>query len=303
MSRLAVLTLLFFQSLNGLAQSGAFAILPGELEYQFIRNKGKRKPQQGEVCILHMQYFTEQDSVLFDSRDSDEPLQLTMQKPDFTGGIESGIALMGEGDSAIFKVNADSLFEKSFFEDLPPEIEKGSKITYRIGLLKVRTLDELLDEEEKIKKEQREALEKRKNNEATLIRQYLSKNNIDEKPMENGAILINIKRGKGKLPAKGQKVIFLYSAKTLDGVLFDTNIQSEASAAGVEFDDRSFEPLEVSIGGKEVFESLEAALSRISVGGKAKLILPSALTYGSMSVGSLPPYSTLVYELEMLEIK
>jgi len=38
-------------------------------------------------------------------------------------------------------------------------------------------------------------------------------------------------------------------------------------------------------------------------GGKAKLILPSSLAYGGMQVGNLPPYSPLVYEIEVIEIK
>jgi FKBP-type peptidyl-prolyl cis-trans isomerase FkpA len=303
MKRFFVALIFFLQALQGVAQSGVFAVLPDGLEYQFIRNIGKRKPKQGEVCVMHMQYMTEQDSILFDSRDFGEPLLLNMQKPDFRGGIESGLELMGEGDSAIFKVVADSVFEKTFLEPLPPGIEPGSKIIYRVGMMKVRTVDELLDEEDKVEKEKKAAIEKRKGNEAGNIKQYLKLNQIENKPFDSGAILVSTKRGKGKVAAKGQKVSFWYTARTLEGTLYDTNIEAEALKAGANFSDRSFEPLEIVMGARQVFPGLEEGLSHILPGGKARLIIPSALAYGSMQVGNLPPYSPLVYEIEVLEIK
>jgi FKBP-type peptidyl-prolyl cis-trans isomerase len=286
-----------------MAQEGGFAVLAGGLEYRMVRTGGKRKPKTGEVCTLHMQYLSETDSVLFDSRDFGEPLVQNMQKPDFVGGVESGIALMAEGDSAIFKVNADSLFEKTFLEDLPPEIAPGSKIIYRVGLVKVRSVDEILDEEEKIEKDKKAAIEKRKDNESQSIKQYLKLNQIEAKPFESGAILVMVKRGKGKVAVKGRKVSFLYTARTLDGSLFDTNIEAEANNAGVQMSDRTFEPLEITMGAKEVFPGLEEGLSHIQEGGKARLIIPSSLAYGSLQVGSLLPYSPLVYEIEVLEVK
>lgn len=295
--------LLFVFSTAAFAQGEGFLVHPDGLEYRIIRSNGKRKPKPGEVCVMNMQYLTEQDSILFDSRDFGEPLLSNMQKPDFRGGIETGIEMMGEGDSALFRVSADSLFEKTFLEVLPPDISPGSKITYYVGLIKVRTVDELLADEEKMERDRKASIEKRKNNEASSIKQYLKLNSIETKAFESGAILVSSKRGKGKIAAKGQKVSIWYTAKTLDGTLYDTNIEAEAKVAGVSFSDRNFEPLEVIMGAKQVFPGLEEGLSHMLSGGKAKLILPSSLAYGAMQVGSLPPYSPLVYEIEVIEIK
>lgn len=303
MSRLLVVIISTLISLPALCQTDSYTIHPDGLEYRLIRSGGKRKPNQGEVCVMNMQYVTEDDSVLFDSRDFGEPLLMNMQRPDFRGGIETGLELMGEGDSALFRVSADSIFEKTFLESLPEDIAAGSKITYRVGLIKVRTVDELLDEEEKLEKDKKANIEKRKNAEVSVIKQYLKLNSIETKPFDSGAILVSTKRGKGKVATKGQKVSIWYTAKTLEGMLYDTNVEVEAKTAGVHFSDRVFEPLEVTIGARQVFSGLEEGLSHMLPGGKAKLILPSSLAYGAMQVGNLPPYSPLVYEIEVIEIK
>ena len=38
------------------------------------------------------------------------------------------------------------------------------------------------------------------------------------------------------------------------------------------------------------------------VGGRRKLVVPSNLAYGAQTVGSIPPYSTLVFDIELLGI-
>jgi FKBP-type peptidyl-prolyl cis-trans isomerase len=41
----------------------------------------------------------------------------------------------------------------------------------------------------------------------------------------------------------------------------------------------------------------------MNVGGKATLVIPSTIAYGDRNAGSIPPYSTLVFDVELMEVK
>jgi FKBP-type peptidyl-prolyl cis-trans isomerase len=41
----------------------------------------------------------------------------------------------------------------------------------------------------------------------------------------------------------------------------------------------------------------------MNVGGKATLVIPSSIAYGERDMGQIPPYSTLVFDVELLDVK
>ncbi len=75
---------------------------------------------------------------------------------------------------------------------------------------------------------------------------------------------------------------------------------------GTEFDssyDRN-EPLELKIGAGSVIMGWEKGLPGMKVGGKRKLTIPSDLGYGDKGQPpKIPPYATLVFEIELVEVK
>ncbi|HQP35705.1 MAG TPA: FKBP-type peptidyl-prolyl cis-trans isomerase [Polyangiaceae bacterium] len=75
---------------------------------------------------------------------------------------------------------------------------------------------------------------------------------------------------------------------------------------GTEFDssyDRN-EPFEIKIGAGSVIMGWEKGLPGMKVGGKRKLTIPSDLGYGDKGQPpKIPPYATLVFEIELVEVK
>ena len=97
------------------------------------------------------------------------------------------------------------------------------------------------------------------------------------------------KSGDGKRkPAWGQKVTVHYSGSLLDGRIFDSSIQRG-------------QPTTFKVG--EVIEGWNEALVEMSVGEKRTLIIPPDLGYGTMGYpGVIPPDSTLIFEVELLDV-
>ncbi|MBI1762299.1 MAG: FKBP-type peptidyl-prolyl cis-trans isomerase [Acidobacteria bacterium] len=103
--------------------------------------------------------------------------------------------------------------------------------------------------------------------------------------------------GNGPRPLFGQTVRLRYTGWTVDGIKFDSN-QDGAKPA-----------LELKLGKGEVIKGWEIGvgggrgIEAMRVGGKRKLVIPPALGYGSNPMGTIPPNSTLVFEVELIGIK
>jgi FKBP-type peptidyl-prolyl cis-trans isomerase len=99
-----------------------------------------------------------------------------------------------------------------------------------------------------------------------------------------------LKPGKGAAPKTGQIVLVDYTGRLVDGTVFDRTDN---------------EPLNVEVG--SVIRGWNEGIQRIGVGGSIKLYIPPELGYKDTSISGhiapIPPGSTLIYEIELLEIK
>jgi peptidylprolyl isomerase len=81
-----------------------------------------------------------------------------------------------------------------------------------------------------------------------------------------------------------------YTGKLLDGTKFDSSV------------DRG-EPFGFTLGKGQVIKGWDEGIGLMNVGGKATLIIPSSIAYGDRDMGTIPPYSTLVFDVELLEVE
>lgn len=96
--------------------------------------------------------------------------------------------------------------------------------------------------------------------------------------------------GTGAEAVAGKKLSMHYIGTLLDGTKFDSSR------------DRGT-PFEFTLGVGQVIKGWDQGVAGMKVGGKRKLTIPSTLAYGAGAVGSIPPNSTLVFEVELLAVK
>jgi len=96
--------------------------------------------------------------------------------------------------------------------------------------------------------------------------------------------------GNGPAAQAGQTVSVHYTGWLTDGTKFDSSV------------DRGV-PFEFTLGLGEVIQGWDEGVAGMQVGGKRKLTIPPELGYGSIDRGTIPPNSTLIFEVELLEIK
>lgn len=142
-------------------------------------------------------------------------------------------------------------------------------------------------------------LEKEK--EMRLLRQYLESKSINTEPTASGLYFISTVPGSGSQPSSGNWVIIRYTAKMINDRVFDTTDESVAKSSNIHtssvlYGNRRISM--ISMGIKGVQEGLEL----MKEGEQATLIIPSHLGYGNDGAGMVPAYSTLVYDIELVNV-
>ncbi len=98
------------------------------------------------------------------------------------------------------------------------------------------------------------------------------------------------KVGTGEEVKSGDMIVIHYNGTLTDGTKFDSSY------------DRG-EPFETQIGVGQVIQGWDEGVVGMKVGGKRKLTIPPAMGYGERATGPIPANSTLIFEVELMDIK
>lgn len=104
----------------------------------------------------------------------------------------------------------------------------------------------------------------------------------------SGLVYRELEAGSGAAPTPEDSVLVQYTGTLADGSVFDSSVERG-------------QPTEFKVG--QVIKGWQEGLQLMKVGGKAVLTIPSDLAYGPQSVGTIPMWSALQFEVELLEIK
>lgn len=121
-------------------------------------------------------------------------------------------------------------------------------------------------------------------------KEFLEENKKKEgvKTLPSGLQYEVLKEGNGKKPKATDKVKCHYEGTLIDGTLFDSSIQRGQPA---------------TFGVNQVISGWVEALQLMSEGSKWRLYIPSELGYGAQGAGEMiPPHSTLLFDVELLEV-
>lgn len=121
------------------------------------------------------------------------------------------------------------------------------------------------------------------------ILSYIINNEYNARQDSLGLVYIPIKKGNEVFPDNNDVVAFHYVGYFLNGDVFDSSYDKSR-------------PLIVQLGKGQIIRGLESALLKMDKGAKSKVILPFYLAYDDVENGPVPPFSNLVFELELIDI-
>ncbi|MBL4662102.1 MAG: peptidylprolyl isomerase [Flavobacteriaceae bacterium] len=100
-----------------------------------------------------------------------------------------------------------------------------------------------------------------------------------------------IQKGNGAKAEKGENVSVHYEGSLLDGTVFDSSYKRN-------------DPISFQLGVGQVIKGWDEGILLLQVGDKARFVIPSDLAYGNAGAGgAIPPNATLIFDVELMDVK
>jgi len=126
--------------------------------------------------------------------------------------------------------------------------------------------------------------------EAATIEDYLTNNsNLNFSIQPSGLYYLELEAGTGRQPITSDTASVIYTGSFLDGRVFDTNVGSDLLTR----------PVNEGL----LILGFDEGITLMKEGGKALLLIPSNLAYGTQGYYGVPGYTPLLFDVELVSVK
>jgi len=249
---------------------------------------GNDRPQANNVIVLEAEMKTLSDSVFWDTKhDAANGFYVSLNSKLVQGSCNSYFLNMVEGDSVSFLIKP-SVFFRNYFDTIVPEFCKNDSLVK----LNVKLIQIISKQEYEALKYNAEGndMDDSELRELQIIDSYLLQNYKFVKADANGIYTLNKTTTNLDPVVYGKKVKIAFQGSFLDGKLVDANEQIMEYVYGTP---------------DQLLKGLNIVIGSLKMGETTKIIVPSRLAFGELgsSNGSIPPYTSLVYNIKIIDIK
>lgn len=260
------------------------------LRYRILHKSDKKVlPEEGDYLQCFYSISNSEDSVVY-SIFGKTPDRILLAKKTHAGGdLMEALGMLSEGDSAQFLINADSFYLKTRMDpELPSYVKPGTDLKFIIKMDRKLTkyqVDSMINSERI----------KRWNEEIENINKYVKKNGLVVTMDTATGMRMQFYK---TMPDTAVKIVenkivkFHFIGKLMDGTEF-YNSYTMGQPQTIRVSKEQFQPI-----------GMYEMLMKMREGEKATFILPYDLAFGAKGVeGMIPPFSTLVYEINILKVE
>ncbi|RYE17387.1 MAG: FKBP-type peptidylprolyl isomerase, partial [Sphingobacteriaceae bacterium] len=298
------LIFLTFAALAFAGCNGGFTKSDNGTMYKIYKDVPGDTIKTGDFVSVNVIARTDKDSTLVNTYDVGRASQLLVAKPMYKGDLYSALMKLSEGDSAVIKIDADTLMKKSG-QPKPPGF-KGKYFNYTIKIEKVLPKGTLDDKafQDKIGQYFKAEGDKAKAAEPVKIKNYIASKNLKPIQTASGLNYVITQAGNGPKLEIGDTAVVDYTGRLMNAKekVFDTSIKEVAQKSDMFDKMRPYAPIKIEVGKKAVIPGWDEGLQLLNKGEKVTFIIPSSLAYGEQGYGPIAPFSPLVFEVEVKNI-
>jgi FKBP-type peptidyl-prolyl cis-trans isomerase FkpA len=279
------------------------------MEYKIIADGKGDVLKQGDFMEIHVSQVIggggKKDSTMSSTREQGAPQIMPFDSTKLPPAYYKIFKQLKKGDSLSTRTSTDTIIKKQAGQgQLPPFIKKGMFIYANIRIVNIYKTQAEADSAQKLSMAAAEVAAKAKaevlvKEDDKTIAAYLAKNNIKATKTAKGVYVETTQAGTGAMLDSNVFVKVMYTGKTLDGKMFDSNVDPSKGHT---------DPLLVNLTndvslGNGVIPGMTEALRTMQKGTKGKMYIPSGLAYGARAQSAeLPANSILIFEVEVLDI-
>lgn len=234
------------------------------LQYFIVEEGSGPAPETGGLVGVHYT-GTLEDGTKFDSSlDRGQPIEFILGQGQVIPGWDEGIALLKEGGKAKLRIPPDLAYgAQGAGEVIPP----NATLLFDVELIAVQ---------------------------AAPPPPADAPTDLDEASLTataSGLKYYDLEEGAGASPQQGQTAVVHYTGWLEDGTMFDSSLLRG-------------QPFEFAVGLGQVIPGWDEGVASMNIGGKRQLVIPAELGYGASGAGDvIPPNATLIFEVELLDVK
>lgn len=273
------------------------------IEYKLVKDVEGKNAAIGDIIEFNL--LAKVDTIVVgDTYKQGQPQITKLDSARNAGDLMAVFPYMSAGDSAHVKISCDSILAKMPAEQIgrvPTWMKKGAVINVYVKLVSVKNEADFQKEMQAKQEAQMKKMEEEKAKQMPIddqkLQDYFAKNNL--KPMKTslGVYYTINKQGTGATVSKGMMVGLKYTGKTLEGVFFDSNVDTAIGHHGTEL-------FRFPVGAGQTVPGFDDGVQQLKKGSKATLYIPSPLGYGPQAMGDkLAANSILIFDVEVAEVK
>ena len=257
-----------------------YTILESGLEYKlYVLGDGEVHPTDTHLIVPSLSVYDSNNALVYTNLGW-EVLDTMRVNPGTKGGLDEGLQLLYEGDSASFLVSsAYALKWDSSIHSTWVRVEVG--INAIIGQNELKSHVAFPEFYESLAKNEQEHI-------MAFVDSIKTKHSVV--PI-NGMYYAIEKKGNGRKPIRGEEITIDYEGFFFNGEKFDSSLDRK-------------EPLSFTLGEQgQVIKGFDVGLRQLSKGSEAIFIIPSTLAFSKTgsSTGLIPPYTPLLYKVRLHE--
>ncbi len=279
------LWIFLFTSCNVDTEYPGFSRTTSGIHYRLnVIGNGGPSPSSGDYITVDLKYSTVNDSVFFSER-----RKFRLDDPSYRGSVEECFMMMNAGDQADFIIKAYDFFLVTLGINPPGFFSDTEDILISVNMIEIQSEKEYQNEKEAFLA----WIEDLGRYEKTRLHQFMQEEKPDAEPDIKGFYRVIIEDGTGKKVEAGDTVDVHYEGRFLYGRYFDSTRNRD-------------EPFQFIYGEEmQLIAGLEIAIGNMREGEKSLILLPSELAFGRQgsSGGIIPPYTSLIFEVEVLRVR